>query len=350
MGPRCLLARRLLRIPVVDMVADGMTADEVLAGLLTPSLRTWSPLRGGRAPSVLPAGWLMPRGPQNFFAYRHGTTDHGSMPDRDTTPELYLHGHHDSVLRSHRRRTVESSAAYLLPRLTRDARVLDVGCGPGTITVGLAARVPDGFVVGLDAAPGVLEEARSLPEAAHLPNLRFEVGDVYQLGFDDSSFDVVHAHQVLQHLADPVRALAEMRRVCRAGGVVAGRDGDYGAMCWHPATEGLAEWQALYRAVARSAGGEPDAGRRLRAWAVEAGFSSVEASASAWCFSTPDERAWWGGLWAERLTKSRFADQATAAGLATPADLERLAAAWQRWAATDNACFFVLHGEVLATP
>src|SRR5579875_3599083 len=140
------------------------------------------------------------------------------MPDNHESGHRYLHGHHDSVLRSHRRRSVENSAAYLLPRLAPDARVLDVGCGPGTITVGLAASVPDGHVVGLDAAPEVLDEARALPEATARGNLRFEVGDVYDLGFADESFDVVHAHQVLQHLADPIRALAEMRRVCRAGG------------------------------------------------------------------------------------------------------------------------------------
>ncbi|HLI53911.1 MAG TPA: methyltransferase domain-containing protein [Acidimicrobiales bacterium] len=272
------------------------------------------------------------------------------MPDNHEPGHRYLHGHHDSVLRSHRRRSVENSAAYLLPHLARDAKVLDVGCGPGTITVGLAASVPDGAVVGLDAAPEVLDEARSLPEAAERANLRFEVGDVYDLDFDDGYFDVVHAHQVLQHLADPVRALAEMRRVCRAGGVVAVRDADYGAMCWHPATDGLDDWKALYRTVARAVGGDPDAGRHLRSWALQAGFSSVEASASAWCFATPEERAWWGGLWAERLTRSRFAEQATTAGLATPADLDRLAEVWNRWSATEDACFFVLHGEVLATP
>ncbi len=286
----------------------------------------------------------------SFFAYRVSAADYGYMPDHDNARSRYLHGHHDSVLRSHRQRNVENSAAYLLPRLDRDALVLDVGCGPGTITAGLAARVPDGHVVGLDSEPTVLEEARALLEAAGRGNLRFEAGDVYGLRFGNDSFDVVHAHQLLQHLADPVAALVEMRRVCRAGGVVAVRDADYGAMCWHPATDDLAEWQALYRAVARNTGGEPDAGRHLRSWALGAGFSLVETSASAWCFATPDERAWWGGLWAERVTRSRFAEQATAAKLATPADLERVAGAWRRWAGAEDACFFVLHGELLCTP
>jgi len=268
----------------------------------------------------------------------------------DASSVHYLHGHHDSVLRSHRQRTVENSAAYLLPRLASTDRVLDVGCGPGTITSGLAARVPDGHVVAIDTSAEVLEEARSVPGAKERANLSFEVGDVLHLRFDDESFDVVHAHQVLQHLADPVAALVEMRRVCRHDGLVAVRDADYGGMSWYPELPEMAEWQALYRKVARTVGGEPDAGRHLLSWAHAAGFSQVERSASAWYFSTVEERRWWGELWAERLTRSRFADQATASRLATAADLDRLADGWRRWIADDDACFFVLHAELLCTP
>ena len=179
------------------------------------------------------------------------------MPPRS---ETYLHGHHDSVLRSHRWRTAENSAGYLLPRLAPGAHVLDVGCGPGTITADLAARVPDGQVTGIDAAEGVLTEAQAEADRRGQANVRFEAGDVYRLAFGDGTFDVVHAHQVLQHLSDPVAALAEMRRVCRPGGLVAARDGDYGGMFWFPQDPELAEWQALYRDVARVLDGEPDAG------------------------------------------------------------------------------------------
>ena len=122
---------------------------------------------------------------------------------------------------------------------------------------------------------------------------------------------MVHAHQVLQHLPDPVAALAEMGRVCRPGGIVAARDGDYGAMFWFPEDPELEEWRALYQRVARAVGGEPDAGRRMVRWARLAGFADIEASASSWCFATPDERSWWGELWAERLTRSSFAHPGT---------------------------------------
>jgi SAM-dependent methyltransferase len=264
--------------------------------------------------------------------------------------DTYLHGHHDSVLRSHRWRTPANSAGYLLARLPEAARLLDVGCGPGTITAGFAALVGQGRVVGVDAAADVLAEARGEAARAGRSNVSFEVADVYALSFADRTFDVVHAHQVLQHLSDPVSALREMARVCRAGGIVAVRDSDYGGMIWYPRDEELAEWRSLYQAVARATGGEPDAGRRLLAWARDAGLACLEASASAWCYAGPSDRRWWGALWAERVTSSAFADRALEHGLATAADLQRLARAWRRWAGQEDGWFLIPHGEVLARP
>ncbi len=174
------------------------------------------------------------------------------------------------------------------------------------------------------------------------------MGDVYALPLDDASFDVVHAHQVLQHLSDPVAALVEMRRVCRPGGLVAVRDADYSAFSWSPPDRELDAWLALYRAVARGNDAEPDAGPRLKGWALAAGFTDVTATASAWCFATPEERAWWAGLWAERTTATALADQAEAAGLATAEQREAMAAALRRWAEADDGVFLVPHGEVIA--
>jgi ubiquinone/menaquinone biosynthesis C-methylase UbiE len=260
-------------------------------------------------------------------------------------PEVYTHGHHESVLRSHKWRTAENSAAYLLPRLAADAKILDVGCGPGTITAGLADRVPRGQVTGVDAAPEAVEQARA--EARGRANLKIAAADVYALDYPDDSFDVVHAHQVLQHLADPVRALREMRRVARPGGLVAARDGDYGGMTWYPDFPVLDDWRVLYTAVARGNGGEPNAGRRLHAWARQAGFAGVACSSSNWTYATEADRAWWGSLWADRTVKSSYAAAATAGGYATAADLERIASGWRAWAADEDGWFLVPHGEIL---
>ena len=257
----------------------------------------------------------------------------------------YLHGHAESVLRAHRARTVEGSAGYLVPHLTPGLRVLDVGCGPGTVTAGLARLVAPAEVVGVDRSPAVLAEAA---EAA--PGVRFELADATALPFADATFDVVHAHQLLQHLTDPVAALREMRRVTRPGGLVAVRDADYAAMAWAPAAPGLDEWRELYREVARAEGGEPDAGRYLLAWALDAGFrpEDVTSSASAWCYATPEERDHWGGGWAERVLGSSFADHARAHGLADEVALEELSDAWRAWAGQPDGWFAVLHGELLA--
>ena len=260
-------------------------------------------------------------------------------------PDVYTHGHHESVLRSHSWRTAENSAAYLLPHLTPDALILDIGCGPGTITADLADRVPRGHVTGVDAAPDIIEQARGLTRGRG--NLDFAAGDVYALGYPAGAFDVVHAHQVLQHLSDPVKALREMRRVTRPGGLIAVRDADYGAMTWYPEVPALDDWLALYHRVARGNGGEPQAGRRLHAWAREAGLTDVTASSSTWTYATPEERAWWGGLWADRTVQSAYAASAVGGGYATADDLRRIADGWRAWAGHQDGWFAVVHGEIL---
>lgn len=144
-----------------------------------------------------------------------------ATPATPARPPRYTHGHSPAVLKSHGWRTASNSAGYLLPHLSHASRVLDVGAGPGTITVDLARICAAGEVVGVDAAEGVVEKARDLAHDEEVENVRFQVGNVMdKLDFEDGSFDVVHAHQVLQHVPDPVHALKEMRRVCAAGGIV----------------------------------------------------------------------------------------------------------------------------------
>jgi 2-polyprenyl-3-methyl-5-hydroxy-6-metoxy-1,4-benzoquinol methylase len=249
----------------------------------------------------------------------------------------YTHGHQESVLRSHRSRTAESSAGYLLPHLRPDMSLLDVGCGPATITNDLAALVKT--VVGIDPSSSVITEAQR-----DFPALDLRVGDLFE---QNGHYDVVHAHQVLQHVADPVQALREMRRVCRPGGLVAVRDSDYGAFIWFPASRPLDRWRELYRAAARRNGGEPDAGRRLLSWAHAAGFADVTATTGTWCFATPEDRAWWGGLWADRVRASDLRAHLLATGDTDEAELQQLEGGWRAWAAEDDGWFSVLHGEVL---
>ena len=270
------------------------------------------------------------------------------LSDGSVETARYTHGHSAAVLSAHSRRGAADSAAYLLAHLRTGMDLLDVGCGPASITADLAERVAPGRVVALDAAAGALEAARAtLRDRGLSEQVEVTSGDVMALPFEDASFDVVHAHQVLQHLADPVGALAEMRRITRPGGIVAVRDAVYSAMTWFPEPAGMEQWRSVYMATARANGGEPDAGSRLLSWARAAGFTDVTASASTWCYATPADRAWQSQTWAQRCLTS-FGPRAVELGLADGADLEMMAQAWRQWGASEDAWFVVVHGEVLA--
>ncbi|WP_406246483.1 class I SAM-dependent methyltransferase [Microbacterium sp. M] len=258
----------------------------------------------------------------------------------------YTHGHHESVLRSHNNRTIANSAEYLRPFLTPESTLLDVGAGPGTITVEFAEQVA--HVTATEIGEAELALAQRAAADRGLTNLDFAVEDAHALSFADDAFDIVHAHQVLQHVADPVQALREMRRVAKPGGVVAARDADYAGFIWFPVIPALDEWLALYHAAARANGGEPDAGRRLLSWARAAGFEDVTATVSTWCYATEEERAWWGGMWADRILESALARQAVDTGLATRADLKRMSTGWRQWADAEDGWYLVPHGEIIA--
>ncbi len=126
------------------------------------------------------------------------------------------------------------------------------------------------------------------------------------------------------------------------------RDSDYAAFAWAPLDPMLDRWLELYHQVTRRNDAEADAGRFLLGWVQQAGYVDIVASSSTWTFATPDDRRWWGGLWADRVTQSAFADQALDYGLADTEELAEIAAAWRRWADQPDGWFAVLHGEILA--
>ena len=269
---------------------------------------------------------------------------------RPPEQETYTHGHGEPVLRSHRWRTATNSAGYLLEHLLPGTSLLDVGCGPGTLTADLARLVAPGRVVGIDVSEEVVDQARAHVAEAGPPGVELVSGDFRATGFAPGPFDVVHAHPVLQHPSDPVGALAAMASLARPdGGIVAVRDADYPAMVWAPADERLDRWLDVYLRVTAANGANADAGRHLLRWATDAGLSDVRYSTSTWTFATPDERAWWAGLWADRIVASDLADQAVSYGISGAGELAELAEGWRAWAGDEAATFTVVHGEVLAT-
>jgi ubiquinone/menaquinone biosynthesis C-methylase UbiE len=266
------------------------------------------------------------------------------MADRLGT---YTHGHDVSVVSQHRKRTASEAAGFLLPHLKPGMRLLDVGCGPGSITLGLADAVRPGEVVGLDLSSEVLEVARCLAADRGVTNVRFQQGDLYGLTAPDGAFDVAYAHQVLQHVPRPVDALRQMARLLRPGGLVAVRDSDYGTCTWSPPDARLERWLALYHAVATRNGGEADAGRYLHGWLHEAGFTAIALGGTTWTFPGYDTVESWAHSWADRVVRSNLGTKAVEYGIADRPELERIADGFREWARHPAAFFSIGHVEAL---
>jgi ubiquinone/menaquinone biosynthesis C-methylase UbiE len=257
--------------------------------------------------------------------------------DNPVTRETYTHGHAPATVRQHAQRSASEAAAFLLDDLHAGLRVLDVGCGPGSITRGLAERVAPGEVVGLDSSETVLAIAREDARARGISNLRFEQGSAYQLPFADASFDVVFAHQVLQHLAEPAAVLSEMLRVLAPGGLIAARDVDWGTVAYAPADPWIDRFNDTHVKTWSRNGGEPRMGRRLRSLFNALEVTDVRVSATAWCYATPGETHEWGDSYAERILTSPMGQRAVEYGFASREDLQSMADAFRSWARQPDA-------------
>ncbi|WP_420626335.1 methyltransferase domain-containing protein [Candidatus Poriferisodalis sp.] len=265
-----------------------------------------------------------------------------------TSGDVYTHGHQPAVVAQHARRTAEDCAAFARHVIHADSQVLDVGCGPASITVGLARWAAHGHVTGVEVGEEILATAAESVADAGIGNVTLTEASVYELPYAAGKFDVAYAHQVMQHLSDPVAALSEMARVVRPGGWVAVRDSDYSTMRGYPSSTEITRWREVYRKVCRHNGAEPDAGRHLFSWFRAAGLANVQMSASVWQFWTPETRQNWGYSWADRCLRTSFARQAVEYGYATSDEMEQIAAGWRTWADDPDGYFHFIHCEVLA--
>ena len=247
------------------------------------------------------------------------------------------------------RRTAATHAAYLLPHLRSGMALLDIGCGPGSISVGLAKSVDPGALRGLDIEESQVKKARAAAAAEGLENASFDVGDVTALPFDDDTFDVVHAHAALEHVQDLTAALSEIKRVLKPGGILAARDLICDSCFFEPDMGGglAGMWQVFISRLAAS-GGHPQIGRQYRGILADAGFEDIEASASFDYYGSPAA--------IEFLHQSRIAsffaptavETDIAQGVATQEQFDEWRKLWDQWVTMPGAFGAYARGEVLA--
>lgn len=265
-------------------------------------------------------------------------------PDTST----YTMGYSEEFLQLLDRRSAATHAFYLLPHLSPGLRVLDFGCGPGTISVGLAERIAPGELHGIDMEESQIELARAAASAGGHDNLTFHVGNVNALPFEDNHFDVAHCHAVLMHIPDTQAALAEIKRVLKPGGIFACREAIIASSYLAPQPPEITEAWGAFSRLLQGNGGHPDLGRVLKVALLDAGFADIRTTASFDSFSSTEDVAFLHGIISDWFFSPPVVAALTHFGLATQEHIElwrKLVDGWRDDPAASGAVAF---GEVIA--
>jgi SAM-dependent methyltransferase len=250
------------------------------------------------------------------------------------------------VVQSYAARSTWREAAFFIPHLRPNMNLLDVGSGPGTITIGLAEVLHEGDVVGLELNPEQVAQARDRGRMSGRWNITFQQGSAYRLPFPDMSFDAVFAHALLQHLKDPSAAIAEMRRVLRPNGLVGLRDDDNGSLILAPPSPRMSRAIELMESVMRLSGGDPQVGRTYPRLLRLGGFSGIEMGATTEFDRAGEATTVRGDLGAILL--EQMGAKAIEAGLTSVDELSDLIAACREWGRDPDAFDAIIWCEVVA--
>jgi ubiquinone/menaquinone biosynthesis C-methylase UbiE len=268
-----------------------------------------------------------------------------SAPGNESDGRIaYVHPTTSLEHRRLERRTAANAAAFFLPHLRPGMRLLDCGCGPGSITTGLAEAVAPGEVVGIDRQVAQVERARAMAAERGIANIHFEVGSVYDVPFPNNTFDAVFANTLLLHLAEPVRALQEMKRVLKSGGIVGIADDDFATKLLAPESPAVTDLVSLLLRVVEHHGGDPYRARHHRRLLLEAGFTRPIAGATlgtvgAW--GTADETRTLAAWMADQARQPAFANLVIEQGWTDQASLESMIAGVLAWGEQPDALWVV---------
>ena len=224
--------------------------------------------------------------------------------------------------------------------------MLDVGRGPGTITVDLASRVAPGRVTGLDASADVVAQAAprdAIAQRAFVDGRRVRP-DVRAMVSSTSCTRT----RCCSTWTGPSTCCASSGRVRAPEGLVAARDVDYEGVIWYPLIPALDEWLDPVPTSHRSVAGEPAAGRRLKAWAREAGLTDIRVHGVAVALRVARPRQWWGGIVGRPGAAVGVRRFGARNGRRRTRRLQRISDGWREWAAADDGWLLMPHGEILA--
>lgn len=198
--------------------------------------------------------------------------------------ETYTPGHSQNATDFMSQRSIESHGQFFLPYLSSDVSVLDCGCGPGSISLSIASLITPGPVTGVDAGASQIEQATSAAAKAGVSNAEFRTADAYALPFDDARFDRVFSHALIEHLAEPQRAVDEMYRVLKPGGYIGACSPDWGGFVLSPPSDTLTQAIDAYTTLQTRNGGDVQSGRKLGTYLQAAGFQKIQMSARYECY------------------------------------------------------------------
>ena len=271
------------------------------------------------------------------------------MTDRTWATLDYTSGFSEGYLRYLMRHTAEANVAYLLPYLRPGLRVLDVGCGPGTISVGLARAIDPGCLHGVDMEESQIELARRVAEAGGHSNAIFHVGDVTDLPFEDGFFDIAHCHSILQHVPDTKAVLAEVKRVLKPGGILGCREIICGSSFMHPDLGGVGKAWDVFEDLLAADDGHPQMGKDMKGYILEAGFTNIRLTASFDTFSAPEDIAFVYGFISGWLLSPEITEAAIKYGAATKELCDRIRFAFDKWKDHPGSLAAVAFGEAIAS-
>lgn len=264
-----------------------------------------------------------------------------------TSHERRAHGVTPELNRDYALRTANQQAAFMLPFLRSGMNLLDVGCGPGTITIGLAQAVAPGHVTGIDHDALHIDAARALAAERGMTNVTFQPGDALTLPFNNGIFDAAFENNVFTHLSkDAVLAAREVYRVLKPNGFFAARDVDVNSIVWGNLTDSIKQLYRLLIMWQQSRGSDITLGKQLPAILREAGFLNTIKSVSADTKGKPEETRAHAEITVS-LLDGPFGWDIVNNGWADRATVEHLKDSIQKWGEHPDAFFANVHVEVI---